>query len=291
MDKLKIHIQSLMKRLLFPDDARLELEAAYDAMQGPDFSRLIARYQETENCDYKALLSDVTAIGGRHGIHPYTASLLLFLCFSEVLLERYRIRGIEESIYYCSMADLAYKLEECRLVHGINGSFVASWFSGFFALTRFGLGRLQFELVKTAENHTVDGKIVLTGSKAINVHIPRTGTRLDHTLVQEAYRSAAEFFSPMFQNEPILFHCKSWLLDPWNLTVLKPESNLSVFIRDFEIVQTGSYDDYKDLWRLFDCKYEGDASTLPRNSSLRCAYADRVARGEPIGWGLGMFFY
>ena len=213
------------------------------------------------------------------------------LCMSGTLLDRYRKAGIEETVYYHSMEDLAYKLEECRLVYGINGSFVASWFSGFFAMTRFGLGRLQFEIKQTEEDYMLNGTVVPAGSNAINVHIPRTGTKLYHQEVLESYQLAAEHFSEVFAGKPILFICKSWLLDPWNMAVLQPGSNLKQFCQDFEIVKSGEYEDYRELWRLFDCQYTGDVTELPRDSSLRCAYADRVARGEPIGWGLGMFRY
>ena len=74
-----------------------------------------------------------------------------------------------------------------------------------------------------------------------------------------------------------------------NLTILSPTSNLAAFIGDFEIVSSHAYDHYHDLWRLFDCNYNGNPADLPRDSSLRRAYADRVARGEPTGSGRGFF--
>jgi hypothetical protein len=237
------------------------------------------------------MLADAVELGETLSIHAYTISLLLFLCLSKALYQRYQKNGMDECIYYHSMEDLGYKLEECRLVYGINGSFVASWFSGFFAMTRFALGRLQFELIPTAEAFTVGGKKIPAGSNAINVHIPRTGTRLVHKQVVEAYRLAAEYFRDAFDDGQVVFICKSWLLDPWNQTVLKPGSNLAQFCEDYEIVKTGKYDDYRELWRLFDCQYTGDATKLPQDSSLRRAYAERVARGEPTGWGWGMFLF
>lgn len=293
---MKAHICSLMGRLKFPTDAQQVFLRAFEKITGAAetnkaFAELLQQYEENEHCDYKQMLSEMVALGEVYSIHPYTASMLLFLCLSKTLLERYRQRGIDEGIYYRSIADLAYKLEECRLVHGIHGSFVASWFAGFFALKRFGLGRLQFEIVSTSEDYRLSGILVPAGSKAINVHIPRTGTKLLHSEVEESYRLAAEMFAGEFVDQPILFTCKSWLLDPWNQTVLKPGSNLALFCKDFEIVKSGDYEGYGELWRLFDCQYTGDASKLPRDSSLRRAYADRVERGEPIGWGVGLFLY
>ena len=294
MNEAKAHVQSLMLRLHFPVDAQVDLCEAFDAIHASkcgEFTEILRRYEQDRFCDYRAMLEKTAEIAEACKLHTYTASLLLFLCLSKTLLERYKSCGLCEEIYYRSMADLGYKLEECRLVHNINGSFVASWFSGFFAMTRFGLGRLQFEIKQTEEDIELDGTIGAAGSEYINVHIPRTGTRLCHQEVLEAYRLAAKHFSNVFEGKPILFACKSWLLDPWNLSVLKPDSNLAQFCRDFTVVRSGTYEDYRELWRLFDCMYTGDATKLPRNSSLRCAYADRVARGEPIGWGFGMFSY
>jgi len=289
------HIAHLMVSLKFPEDAQRELTDAFEKIaasgSGDAFANLLAQYDADAECDYKEMLETAAQLANASEIHVYTVSLLLFLCMSKTLLERYRNEGIAESIYYCSMADLAYKLEECRLVYGINGSFVASWFSGFFKMTRFGLGRLQFEIKQTEEAYLLDGTVIPAGSKVINVHIPRTGTKLCHEEVLESYRLAAEHFSNVFPENRVLFICKSWLLDPWNLSVLKPGSNLREFCLDFEIVKTGEYEDYRELWRLFDCEYTGDATKLPRNSSLRRAYAERVAEGRPIGWGIGMFSY
>lgn len=293
---MRSHIEKLMCRLDFPVDAREELLSDYDAIMqnsqsGGLFSALLAEYEKSMDCEYQRMLADAVALSEPLSIHAYTASLLLFLCMSKTLQERYKRKGIDERIYYRSMADLGYKLEECRLVYGINGSFVASWFAGFFNMTRFGLGRLQFEIKQTTEGFVVGGSTVPAGSSAINVHIPRTGTRLDHGDVLDAYDQAAAFFKDAFTDRQCVFMCKSWLLDPWNQTVLKPGSNLARFCGDFEIVKSGIYEDYQELWRLFDCLYTGDATKLPQDSSLRRAYADRVSRGEPIGWGLGMFLY
>ena len=102
---------------------------------------------------------------------------------------------------------------------------------------------------------------------------------------------AAVFFKDTFKGIPTVFTCHSWLLYPWNLDVLSPTSNLRAFCADYKIIGTADYPNYDNAWRLFDCLYTGDASALPRDSSLRRAYADRIARGEPMGNGLGVFIY
>ena len=292
---LKKQVSDYMHHLQFPTDAQADLLAALDKIcaDGTSFaavSEIAATYSADFHCHFTPILAQMRELCERLDIHTYTGDLLLYLCLADILRAHYRARGIEEEIFWRSVADLSYKLEECRLVHGINGSFVGSWFAGFFKLERFALGRLQFELTYFKKPCTCHGIPLPVGTKAISVHIPRTGTRLDHAQVQKAYEMAKAFFADEFLNVPTVFTCSSWLLYPWNLEILSPTSNLRTFIADYEIVRSGDYDDYSALWRLFDCSYTGNPDDLPQDSSLRRAYAARVKRGEPTGYGVGVFF-
>lgn len=295
MQNIQHNAITMTQKLQFPEESRAVFADALDriannAVAAAWMTRLVAQYENSEGrCHYKRMLEDIRAMGEVLDIHPHTAEMLLFLCLGEPLRRRYEASGIDEKIYLDSMMDLRYKLEECRLVEGTVGSFVAPWFGGFFDMTRFALGRLQFEIVHTSKDFTVGGTPVPAGSPAINMHIPRTGTRLSHEEVMASYRAAAAWFADVFPDGNVLFTCSSWLLDPWHLTVLKPTSNLAAFIGDFEIVETKQYADYGELWRLFDCRYTGNPDDLPQDSSLRRAYADRVRRGEPTGSGRGFF--
>lgn len=295
MKIIKQNVVTVMNRLNFTVDAQdIFVEAleriSLDSVACACLKHLIEKYEMSEaTCDYNSMIADMDAMGRNLGIHEHTMDMLLFLCLCEPLRVRYISKGIGEDIWLNSMMDLKYKLEECRLVHGTVGTFVARWYAGFFDMTRFALGRLQFEIVYTKNEYTVGGNKVAEGSPAINVHIPRTGTRLEHNEVLNSYVAASNWFSNVFSDGEVLFTCNSWLLDPWNTTVLDPDSNLAAFIGDFEIVESYLCDHYPDLWRLFDCNYNGNADDLPRDSSLRRAYADRVARGEKTGAGRGFF--
>lgn len=294
MQTIKQNVRTVMERLSFPDDARAVFLDALERIAADNtaaawLKHLISQYDESEHCDYNRLLADSRALGAALDIHEYTMALLLFLCFAERLRARYAERGLCDEVYWNSMADLRYKLEECRLVHGVVGSFVAPWFGGFFDLTRFALGRLQFEIIRTGKAFTVGGELLPAGSPVINIHIPRTGTRLAHGEVLDAYRRAAAWFRAELGEHPTVFTCSSWLLFPWHLTVLAPTSNLAAFIGDFEIVESKDYANYHEVWRLFDCHYTGDPDALPQDSSLRRAYVDRIRSGLPTGSGRGFF--
>lgn len=252
---------------------------------------ILALYDESERCDYKAMMGRMKTLAESVGVHEYTAQMLLYLAMAKKLRERYDERGIDEEIYYNSLKDIKYKCEECKLVKGIVGSFVASWFSGFYNLTRFALGRLQFEVLHMKNEYEVAGIKIDESTPVINIHIPRTGGRLVHEEVLASYAQAAEFFKKETEGYPTIFRCQSWMLFPWNMSVLAPDSNMAKFYSDFIIIAEGTYESYADVWRLFDTEYNGNPDDLPANTSLRRAYIERMKRGEPLGYGHGFIIY
>ena len=296
MQTVRSDIAELMERLTFPTEAREVLLSSFDriaenATATAWWRRLMARYENTEMCEYGEMIEDVRALADTLSLCRHTLEMLLFLSFGKSLRARYAERGIDESIYYNSLMDLRYKLEECHLVHGTVGSFVSFWFPGFFDLTRFSLGRLQFEMTTLKKTFTVGGEVLPQGTKAINIHIPRTGTRLCHHEVLTSYRMAAETFADKFGDEPIVFTCHSWMLDPWHAEVLPPDSNMVQFLRDFSVVETGHYDSYSETWRFFDCAVGDNLDTLPTDTTLRRVYVEKMRRGEPTSWGRGVFIW
>ncbi len=225
--------------------------------------------------------------------HIFTVHLLYYICLSKALRTEYQKAGIAESVYVDSMADLFIKLQECRDVYGINGSFVAGWFFGFFRLSRFTLGRMQYEIIPFwgHEDYSKQGHILHPKDPVINIHIPKGG-RLSREVRMESYQRAADFFQNQFEaGKPIPFVCSSWLIYPEQKNFLPPTSNLLSFMEDFDILMTKEGEGYQFAWRLFDRWYNGNPKTLPRNNSLRRAYADRMAAGLPAGTGYGVFFY
>ena len=167
--------------------------------------------------------------------------------------------------------------------------FVAYWEKGFFKMTRFGLGRLQYDITTFKNTYSGQGIELSENSPILNVHIPRTGTRLDYELVKDSYRRAIEFFAPRFSGEPVAFMCNSWLLYPKNKEILAPTSNLYKFMSDYDVFFTKDFSGYREMWRLFDVQITEDIDALPQDSSLRRAYADIMRRGEPLGTSHGVY--
>ena len=280
----------------YPEEAREVLILAYDKIiEGENtearFSKLLASYDESYDIGYGNAIDEMKEISKDAVIHEYTGALLLFICFSKKLEEYYKKSDIDREIFVTSMYDLKYKLMECKEVYGIYGSFVAGWFPGFFRLNRFGFGKLQFEIIKFGDEYTNRVIRLFPESPVINVHIPRTGGRLDEESRKRSYAMAAEFFAEILDENPIVFVCNSWLLFPRHTEILKPGSNVLGFMSDYDIYKSGLYDDYGQVWRLFDTYYTGDVDKLPQNGSFRRAYADLIRRGEKTGWGRGVYVY
>ncbi|MDO4292407.1 MAG: acyltransferase domain-containing protein [Eubacteriales bacterium] len=293
MEKYGEYIREICGTLQFPEEAQQFLSEAWEKLQEEKeaaklLNRWIARYDKDEPVDYEAALEDAAQAAGRTGVHRYTAQLLLFLCMTRHLRELYEKRGISPEIWRASCLDLKWKLLECRKMYGIWGSFVAFWFPGFFELTRFALGRLQFELVDFPENYEKAGRKRPAGmTKAINVHIPSCG-RLNREECHASYRQAAAFFADAFPTGQAAVTCSSWLLYPPHRQFLKPDSGVVRFMDEYDIYRTWENDG--DLWRVFDLDYDGRPETLPETTAMQRGYKEWLTAGNHAGGGEGIFF-
>lgn len=294
MSALREYLNELFVRLEFPVKATEELLCAYDGLCSNEsvksrFLEIVSRYYECINIDYDKVKEDYEALAESAGIHPYTLGLLVAASMTKKLRERYIEQGISLSVFDRSMLDLKYKVVECMEVYGVVGNFVFAWFSGFLRMKLFGLGRLQYEIVPLKLECTVDGVELKEDSQAINIHIPRTGGKLDHGEVLESYKMAKEFFREYFVGKPTVFTCCSWLLWQEHLRMLPVESNICKFIRDFTIVREYELKDYNEVWRLFDKNFDGDPDHLPADSTLRRKYIEHMKAGKPTGTAKGVF--
>jgi hypothetical protein len=295
---MKTYALSFMTEIGFDDEAIEALSSDLERMLAEPESKAIlekqvALYETDVNRNYGEILSETDRAAEIAGVHKYSAELMIFILFSKHLRALYRERGISDRIWFDSMCDLKWKLWECKAVKGSWGSFVAGWFPGFFNLTRFALGRLQFEIVEFDGEYEKDGKKLKKGDKVVNVHIPRTLTPLDKKSRDDAYAQAAESFKDMTDGAPIAFVCSSWLLYPEAEKILPAHSNIRGFMADYDIIRSkvDEEGDYHNMWRLFDMDFTGDFKDYPEDSSLRRAYKKFLLDGNRTGSGYGVFFY
>ncbi len=62
------------------------------------------------------------------------------------------------------------------------------------------------------------------------------------------------------------------------------------FMDRYTFVDSGLYDHYNELRRLFGVIYDGNIDKLPSDNSLRRKYIEILKRGEKTGWGQGVLF-
>ena len=222
-----------------------------------------------------------------------TMNLLLVAASAERLENTYRDRGYDIAMFTDFLRDLACKIGECWRWFGERGiPKVTYWYPLFFKLKLFALGRLQYEIYQRPDEDreiTVGGHTVLPTDKVYFIHIPGLGP-LTKELRIDSYQRAYEFFKDDFKENPCVFYCTSWLLYERNREFMPPTSNIVDFMNDFKIVKSFEVPAQK-YWWVFDVPYEGDASVLPRNSSLRRNMADWLASGGVPGGGDGYFVF
>lgn len=291
---MRKYLNDFMVECEYLDADREFLLSAYDKIAEnestkSEWERILEVYNNDIKCDYyKGILVPAQNAGKIVGVHPYTSGLLIFMCMTKRLKELYIERNISLDIFKKSVLDLKYKLEECKIVRGVIGSFVAWWFPGFFDLTRFGLGRLQFEISKFGHDYEKNGHKLEKESKVIGIHIPRDGTPFDEASCIEAYQMAKEFFTEI-EGEEKPFVCHSWLLYPAHEEILNHNSNTYKFFSRFDVFESGD-NEGEDLWRLFDTE-DRNPDRLPTNSSFRRNYVEHLKKGGLVGWGYGVFFF
>ena len=299
MKNIAEFLELFMEKTGYPDDAKDTFRDLHGAiLRNADanaaFDKVYVRF--TDDNDESPVFPDVDKVGEAVGVHPYTMELYMFMYEAYFLRERYREKQIDEQIFWDSMTDLRAKLIECRDVYGINGSFVAGWFFGFFEMTRYALGRLQFERsVYRRDTPYVCGEgIVEPGGQLVNMHIPSLGP-LTTDKVIDAFKRAYNF--PYFADlkDPrtglMPFCCGSWLLYPPHYDFLPPQSRILTFMDCFDILQWEDKDHFDDAWRVFASFKDALPEDLPRDTSLRRAFADRLLSGGKTGHGYGAFFF
>lgn len=214
---MRTYISEICQELVFPKAAEEEMLRAWDSFKehaaaGSVLARWIENYETDIHMDYEKALQEIDQAAEAAGVQRYTAEMLLFLCLTKHLKELYIGQNIDLKIWHDSCMDLNWKLFECQKMYGVWGNFAAWWEPGFYDMTRFALGRLQFELIDFPESYEKAGRRKPEGmTKVINVHIPSCG-KLDMAECEASYRQAAAFFTDAFPGDEVAFYCESWML-------------------------------------------------------------------------------
>lgn len=225
------------------------------------------------------------------GVHEYTFDLFLVLDCTALLEEIYKQKGIDAKYFDCMVSDIKSKLDECSVAKNIFGIFVLPWYDGFFRLTRFALGRLQYDITEfNYEDVTINDYTLKKGDFVLNCHIP-SGSPLDKDLCADSFKAAYKFFGDKIKNGILPVMCRSWLLYPPYATVFHKKSNLADFRKNFHIFKVFEADNFGESWRVFGKKFTGDISVLPSTTTLQKNFIQFLKTATVFGDGGGLMLY
>lgn len=284
-------LTDMLERIGFDKSDREFFAAFYEKYKNSEIlAESVRRFLENPS-DRISILSYLdTALS--HGDSRYSLEMLMLILSAEGLHERYLSLGLDEAIFYDTMCGLKYKLEECKTIHGVPGTFVADWFDRFYIPNRFKLGRLEYETAEFPEEYyEKDGFVLKKGDTVINMHIPSAGA-LTPELVADSLSRAYDFYKDKYaRSGKLAFMCSSWLLYREHYEILEPSSNILRFMDFFDIIKSFDTEGFHDCWRVFSCEYDGHPEKLPEKTRLQKALKKRLCDGKPLGRGLGVIIY
>ena len=280
-------IRQLTEKLQFPKEASEYLDECLDKILKTDSAMhymglAMDSFFLPGSEEYTEHLQKVSDLSG---VHRYSVDMGFILLCARPLRYIYQNKGLGEELFIDTMMDAKYKLMECKAVHNIWGTFVLTWFKGFFTLDRFKLGRLQYDKCK---NHFGShGDILSENDMVLSCHIPSAGP-LDIEDVKNSLRMAYKFHKDIVKDGKLKVVCGSWLLHTELIKKLKPESNIRKFHDLFHILVDVDRENI-DFWRIFNKEYkEGILDEIVPENSLQKTVLEHLKSGGTTGWGLGI---
>ncbi|MBP3324594.1 MAG: DUF5596 domain-containing protein [Clostridia bacterium] len=290
------HIKKVMDKVEFPEEAKACFNRIFDRIRNEadlrkEYYALLNEYLYKEP-DMKLgdSLDKVTKLAVEYGENQYTMHMAFILSCTPRMYELYEEEGIDEEIYWEGLLDLRAKLLECMECKGVPGTFVGGWFNGWFRLTRFALGRFQYEPISYNFGKAVElpcGETLLPGNPIANMHIPSTGVPLTDEVRNASYKKAYDFLSKRFKTNKVFLCCSSWLLFGKHTEFLPEKSNILKFMSDFHLTASVEEEKFGNNWRLYGKYADGEVKDYPENNSLRRAYKKWLLDGNKTGSGWG----
>ncbi len=288
----KEYIKYLGELLCYPEAPLAELLAGADKINGacPELMNEALWAFEHSNYSFDGMKYRFIHMQEVSGLHEYTVAMLFLMAACESLEKRYAESGISQEIFVATMSDLRFKLIECINVKGTVGTFVASWYPGFFNMTRFACGRFQYEKREFKQVFGAGGHFLKPGDTVLNFHIPSSGVSLSDEVRYDSYRWAREFFFPG-EEGPAAFVCSSWLLWPDYEEYIPDGLNLKKFRHDFTVISSSESEGFPNGWRVFGADAELPAHELPEKTSQQRLFKKYCMDGKRHGGGYGVFFF
>ena len=295
---MKEYLEAFITEFEYPQEAITVLLNSYDSLCSNKeiYTFINNSFIEYENntIDWDKALEKLTSLTENTNVHKYTAHLIFFICMTKHTKVLYEKKGLPYSIFKDSFNDLKYKLIESEKRYGVWGtSCYTAWYTWFFTLERFALGRLQFEIkpFRGEKPYTAHGVTLNPEDPCLNIHIPSCGP-LTPELVEDSFNRAHEFFRDKFPTEYTPIMCHSWLLFPEHLNMLSEKSNIVQLIKRFDHLFAGNYENYDIPFTiLYNSPFNGDINSYSPDNSLKRGYIELVKQNKPCGYGCGVTLY
>lgn len=283
------NITEIMTLIEFPEEAVSFFKELYSEFEKDELlmSKLVSLrelYFEKFYCD--ELTTGLSELYEKTGYHKQSVDMM-FLLFSAIRLEKiYAQKGYSKQFFIHNIKDLCYKVLECKKVLGIWGIMNFQWQEGLFNLSRFALGRLQYNYYKNLYDYK---DTVKKGDDVLYIHIPSSGPLLPED-VEESFRMAYDFFGPT-HGDKLALMSHTWLLYPPMAEQIYPKgSNSRLFYERFDILNQIEDVNDSNIWRVFGTK-TNDFSLLPTQTGMQKRLYEFLKSGKHTGFGYGMLLY
>lgn len=231
----------------------------------------------------------LNSLAEQTGLHRFTVHQLFLIYCAGQTHDLYRKVGYSDDFYWDGMKDLKYKMEETHTVYGVWGVYCGPWLSSFILMKFFCLGRLQYEIIKSEFHYERAGHTLKPHDTVLNVHIPSFG-RLTYEDVLDSYTRAAKFFSHLFPDGAVWFHCETWIFYP-PVNALLPNGNMKRFSEDYELVHSYIDPETDDRYRVFMVPADVPMEHYPENNALQRNLKKWLLDGNTMGLGHGLFLW
>lgn len=224
---------------------------------------------------------------------PAARYFVTYACLSviEEVIRDHRDHGVPDPISAHSLNALSLNLERHRRIFGTGGLDGPGWVVDVWRGLIFRLGRLDYrrEPVGPVAGAAAGRPAAEPG---LSVHIP-IGGRLDPAECDASLARTAGFFRRHFPGEyagldPIIGHCRSWLLDPQLADRLPAGSNIVRFGGRFMITDDFDRGDRETVRWVFETPEPDDLESLRPKTRLEQAVLDHLTEGGhwriQFGW-------
>lgn len=206
------------------------------------------------------------------------AKLAIVIYSLENTRHNYQKLGIDETIFWDTMSDIAIWCKNDYERYGKLGLDNIHWIAKHLSMRIFRLGRLQFEFARFMILPHAKLKDIIKcpyrlGEKCITLHIPQ-GEKLDKDLCQKSFEKANEFFAKFYPDYK--YRCYTvitWLVNPHLKNVLAKDSNIVAFGNLFKLLGKVSDDDMNER-RIFG--YKKDRSSYKPTNALQAYTLARI---------------